>query len=407
MVQNSITFNGQQHAVSQAGLSLKAYFAKLMQQMPKGDAAKGETKKEKPPPAAPVRQVPPRRESRMAARSPVTTKPPPTPVVAAAPPPPTPKEPEPKPQLDAYGTPLIRRESQVDRPKREIVKPVRDLPYTTAKPKKKNARLDLRFCEYVNKELFKAKYKSINWPFTAPVDTVALNIPQYHRIVKKPMDFGTIAEKLKEGAFTNAKQYYDDAKLVFNNCYTFNAPGDNVHQMGKQLEAAFDDLWTKKEQWIADNAPPSEPASEEEESEEEDVEEARDDQMQRMLEIQRQIAALSAEAMALSSGQPAKEVSKKTKTKERSSTGGGKKQKRSSLSTSSKPPKSKKPKKSSRKLTLEEKRYVSEGIAILDEPNMRKAVQIIRNGVPALKVSDLYQHMPWISFTNDNNSGRS
>jgi bromodomain-containing factor 1 len=379
MVQNSITFNGQQHAVSQAGLSLKAYFAKLMQQMPKGDAAKGETKKEKPPPAAPVRQVPPRRESRMAARSPVAAKPPP--------PPPTPKEPEPKPQLDAYGTPLIRRESQVDRPKREIVKPVRDLPYTTAKPKKKNARLDLRFCEYVNKEIFKPKYKNYNWPFTTPVDTVALNIPQYHRIVKKPMDFGSIAEKLKEGAYTNAKQYYEDAKLVFTNCYVFNAPGDNVHQMGKQLEAAFDDLWAKKEQWIIDNAPPSEPASEEEESEEEDVEEARDDQMQRMLEIQRQIAALSAEAMALSSGQPAKELSKKTKTKDRSSTGTSKKQKRSSLSASSKPPKTKKPKKSSRKLTLDEKRYVSEGIAILDEPNMRKAVQIIRNGVPALKVS--------------------
>jgi bromodomain-containing factor 1 len=370
MVNNSIKFNGEQHAVSQQGQNLQAYFHKLMQTLPKRDA-NHEAKKVKPPPAAPVRQVPPRRESRQV----TAPKPAPQPVSS--------KEPEAKPQLDSYGTPLIRRESQVDRPKREIVKPVRDLPYSNSKPKKKNVRLDLRFCEWLNKELLKPKYKNFNWPFVAPVDTVALNIPQYHRIIKKPMDFGTMADKLGRGEYKNANQYHEDAELVFQNCFTFNAANDNIHYLGKQLEGAFDDLWAKKDQWINDNAPQSEPASEEEDSEEEDVEENDNDKMQRMLEIQKQIAALSAEAMQLSTGAP-KDGSKKAKSKDRGASG-SKKQKRSSLSASTKVAKVKKPKKP-RKLTLDEKRYVSEGIGQLDEPNMRKAVQIIRNGVPSLRV---------------------
>ena len=36
-------------------------------------------------------------------------------------------------------------------------------------------------------------------PFRAPVDPIALGIPDYLDIIKKPMDLGTIEKKLRKG----------------------------------------------------------------------------------------------------------------------------------------------------------------------------------------------------------------
>jgi bromodomain-containing factor 1 len=371
MIQNSVTFNGPHHTVSVFGMSLNSYFAKLMSTLPKGDILESaKPKKVEAPP-----RVPPRRESRSAAKP----APPPAPPAA----PKAPKE-EHKPFLDPNGMPIIRRDSTTDRPKRDIVKPVRDLPYVNPKPKKKKTLVELRFCEWVNKEIFLRKHSAYAYPFTVPVDPVALNIPNYHRIIKKPMDFGTIKDNLKNGSYASAKEYHADAKLVFANCYKFNTPEDDVTRMGHQLEAVFDDLWTNKDQWIADNAPPSEPASELDDDDEDESEEEDDgEQLRRMQEIQQQIAALSAEALRLTSSTTKlpKPVKKKSK-----SSGGSQKPKRSSSGLSGKS-KAQKKKKSPRKLTLAQKRYVSEGISVLDEPTMRQAVQMIRNGVPSLRVS--------------------
>jgi bromodomain-containing factor 1 len=215
-----------------------------------------------------------------------------------------------------------------------------------------------------------------------PVDPVALNIPNYHRIIKKPMDFGTIKDNLKNDSYASAKEYHADAKLVFANCFKFNTAEEDVTRMGHQLEAVFDELWTHKDQWMADNAPPSEPATDHEDDDDDESEEEEDDKLSRMQQIQQQIAALSAEALALTStsAKLPKPVKKKSK-----SSGGLPKPKRSSSGPSGKSKSSKK-KKAQRKMTLAQKRYVSEGISALDETTMRQAVQMIRNGVPSLRV---------------------
>jgi bromodomain-containing factor 1 len=377
MVNNCEFFNGKEHGFTVLGYNLRAYLQKLVATMPKASAVV--QPKPKKIIALPKPSLP-RRESRAAtAKSPVTTA--------------KPKD-EHKPYLDSNGMPIIRRDSNAnDRPKREIIKPPpRDLPYSGARPKKKKFQVELKFCEYVLKELNKPKHKTVSWPFMAPVDPVALNIPTYHKIIKKPMDFKTIGNNLQAGTYANSKEFYNDSKLVFANCYKFNISGDDVYRMGKQCEEAFDEIWETKDHWIAENQPVSEPVSDEEEEEESEPEEDNDEKMRRMMEIQQQIAALSAEAMNLTSTAvaikpPAKAASgKKTKTKtaipklKRVSTGNAVVSKsRPSKSTAKKsvPPK---------KLTLDQKRYVSEGITQLDEPSMRRAVQIIRNGVPSLKV---------------------
>lgn len=61
--------------------------------------------------------------------------------------------------------------------------------------------------------------------FLAPVDPVALGIPQYPIIIKNPMDLGTVKRKLSCGAYTSRQAFVADVHLVFNNCFTFNSPG--------------------------------------------------------------------------------------------------------------------------------------------------------------------------------------
>lgn len=103
--------------------------------------------------------------------------------------------------------------------------------------------------------------------FLAPVDPVALGIPHYPTIVKRPMDFGTIDVKLALTAMVlkpnskpgdkvksaskfgldQSKDYYrriqdfdTDVRQVFYNCGLFNGPDSPYTHNAQVLEAAFE-----------------------------------------------------------------------------------------------------------------------------------------------------------------------
>ncbi|RUS23026.1 hypothetical protein BC937DRAFT_93382, partial [Endogone sp. FLAS-F59071] len=82
--------------------------------------------------------------------------------------------------------------------------------------------------------------------FKDPVDAMALGIPQYYDIVKKPMDFGTIEKRLKTGAYGRIDDLILDAAQVFYNCYLFNPPDDMVYESGEALEKEWDVLCTQR-----------------------------------------------------------------------------------------------------------------------------------------------------------------
>ena len=54
--------------------------------------------------------------------------------------------------------------------------------------------------------------------FCNPVDHVALGIPDYPNIVKNPMDFSTIKNKLKDHKYENIQDFMSDMELIFHNC---------------------------------------------------------------------------------------------------------------------------------------------------------------------------------------------
>jgi hypothetical protein len=93
-------------------------------------------------------------------------------------------------------------------------------------------------------DLYRPKYSAFAFPFYEPVDTVKLEIPQYYKVVKKPMDMATMLQKLNAHEYRDARAFHDDFKLMIRNCFAFNPAGTPVHQAGIELNEVFDEKWS-------------------------------------------------------------------------------------------------------------------------------------------------------------------
>jgi bromodomain-containing factor 1 len=292
---NAVTFNGAEHAITKAGAQTRDAILEKIDTLPAEPVpqAKKDKKVKRPAqPAAAVARAPaaaPRRQSKGAQASPAPAISAPGEIYA----------------LKPDGTPQPRRDStKTDggRPKREIHPPKpKDLPYTS-RPKTKKFATELKFCEEVLNELQKPKHFVFSGVFQAPVDPVALSIPNYYAIIKKPMDLSTISKKLDGGSYTHAHEFEKDVRLMLNNCFKFNPAGNPVNAMGQQMQELFEKEWSKKDHWMAEHAPPvaSPPSaldSEDEEEEEEEVPDAQDSSTlsaakERLLEEQQKLITL-------------------------------------------------------------------------------------------------------------------
>ena len=88
--------------------------------------------------------------------------------------------------------------------------------------------------------VIKAVWKhQFGWPFHLPVDAIKLNIPDYHKIIKHPMDFGTIKKRLENNFYWSAKECIKDFNTVFTNCYVYNKAGEDIVVMAQTLEKLF------------------------------------------------------------------------------------------------------------------------------------------------------------------------
>lgn len=76
-------------------------------------------------------------------------------------------------------------------------------------------------------------------PFREPVDAVKLCIPDYHRIIRHPMDLGTIRKRLENGYYFSAKECIEDFKTMFSNCYTYHKPAEDIVLAARILEKIF------------------------------------------------------------------------------------------------------------------------------------------------------------------------
>ena len=113
-----------------------------------------------------------------------------------------------------------------------------------------------RKLEVVNRQCLAAlkQLMAHKWahPFNKPVDHVALNLPTYPEIVKRPMDLGTVEANIRKGGvYACAEEVHADVSLVFSNAKTFTPkPEMDVHVMAVALE----EFWAQRWVAVADRA---------------------------------------------------------------------------------------------------------------------------------------------------------
>lgn len=110
-----------------------------------------------------------------------------------------------------------------------------------ATPKNKEKLSEsLKSCNEILKELFSKKHSGYAWPFYKPVDAKMLGLHDYHDIIKKPMDLGTVKRKMDDREYKSAAEFEADVRLIFTNCYKYNPPDHDVVKMGRKLQDVFE-----------------------------------------------------------------------------------------------------------------------------------------------------------------------
>ncbi|XP_064649292.1 bromodomain-containing protein 3-like isoform X2 [Lineus longissimus] len=136
--------------------------------------------------------------------------------------------------------PPNRRESS----SRPIKKPKKDLPEDQAqhstKSKKMKLNEQLKYCNTILKELFAKKHAGYAWPFYKPVDADMLGLHDYFDIIKKPMDLGTVKQKMDNREYRSGAEFAEEVRLIFTNCYKYNPSDSDVVQMARKLQNVFE-----------------------------------------------------------------------------------------------------------------------------------------------------------------------
>lgn len=203
--ENTRKFNGRDHVVSQMATKLEEQFEKAIRTLPA----------DPPPQSAAVSSPVPTPSSRRASIS---------------------------------QTPTIRRDAESGRPKREIHPPPSkdinyDSPGSLRKPKRRNDP-QIQWAARTVGQLEKTqKYYDIVAPFLYPVSEIIAAIPSYTQVIKKPIDFLMIKQRLEDNVYEDVSQIDADMRLMCNNARTFNPPGDAVHNAANALLQIWGEKW--------------------------------------------------------------------------------------------------------------------------------------------------------------------
>lgn len=99
----------------------------------------------------------------------------------------------------------------------------------------------LRVLSVIHEMLLRLMDYDFGYVFRDPVDPD--QVPEYYKVVKKPMDLGTIESRLSSGDYARAdgpvpldhipSLVLKDIELVWHNCFTFNFPGSAIYRMAE------------------------------------------------------------------------------------------------------------------------------------------------------------------------------
>ncbi|KAL7609486.1 hypothetical protein Lser_V15G12584 [Lactuca serriola] len=102
------------------------------------------------------------------------------------------------------------------------------------------SKLVMKKCSQILAKLMKHKH---GWVFNTPVDAAALKLSDYHKIINKPMDLGTIKSKLTKNEYESPLAFASDVRLTFQNAMLYNGQGSEVFAMAERLLSLFDEMF--------------------------------------------------------------------------------------------------------------------------------------------------------------------
>ncbi|KAI5763043.1 BRD3 [Gulo gulo luscus] len=190
----------------------------------------------------------------------------------------------------------------------------------------------LRHCDSILKEMLSKKHAAYAWPFYKPVDAEALELHDYHDIIKHPMDLSTVKKKMDSREYPDAQGFAADIRLMFSNCYKYNPPDHEVVAMARKLQDVFEMRFAKMpDEPVEAPALPAPAApvlskgaessrSSEESSSDSGSSDSEEERATRLAELQEQLKAVHEQLAALSQApvnKPKRKKEKKEKEKKK------------------------------------------------------------------------------------------
>jgi histone acetyltransferase len=90
---------------------------------------------------------------------------------------------------------------------------------------------------YMQHLLTELQNNAASWPFAQPVNKE--EVPDYYEVIKEPMDLSTMEQKLEADKYSTMDEFVYDAKLVFNNCRSYNGDSTTYYKNATKLEKFF------------------------------------------------------------------------------------------------------------------------------------------------------------------------
>lgn len=95
-----------------------------------------------------------------------------------------------------------------------------------------------RKCDQLVKSLMK---RSQGVHFSRPVEWKKMELFDYPKLIKQPMDLGTVSEQLqKPGHYSRLEGFVNDVRLVWKNAFIFNTPESIYFKAAKTLSDVFE-----------------------------------------------------------------------------------------------------------------------------------------------------------------------
>ncbi|XP_016408799.1 bromodomain-containing protein 3-like isoform X6 [Sinocyclocheilus rhinocerous] len=159
--------------------------------------------------------------------------------------------------LESKHSKVISRRESTGRPIKPPKKDLEDGDVQQQGNKKSKLNDHLKYCDTILKEMLSKKHAAYAWPFYKPVDAEALELHDYHEIIKQPMDLSTVKKKMDSREYQDAQSFAADIRLMFSNCYKYNPPDHEVVAMARKLQDVFEMKFAKMPDEPAEPSSPS------------------------------------------------------------------------------------------------------------------------------------------------------